>query len=337
MTPTALVNDPALLDDLLRLTAAADCELVRVPDADALRPLWQTAPFVLLDPAGARACASADLPRRDGVFLVCSGDPPWEESLTVGVERVFSLPSDGERLIAELADIREGPPLRDGRVVAVLGGRGGAGASVLCAAVALAAVGTGSESLLVDCDPLGGGIDLTLGAEQVTGARWPAVQVSGRVPMSALRSALPAKGNLTVLSCDREGPGPTPQAVTAVLDAGRRAGCTVVCDLPRHLPPAAEAALDRADMAVMVVPAEVRAAAAARRVADRVTGSLRLVVRGPSPAGLKAEEVADVVGVPLLTQMRPEPRLAAILEHGRFPSRGPLAAAAREILQELRS
>lgn len=342
MHPTALVSDPALLDELLRLTAAADCELVRVPDVAALRPLWHTAPVVLLDAPAVRACQSAELPRRSGVFVVHDGDPPWQEAVALGAEEVLELPALGQRLVTAFTDLRDGPAVEEGRVLAVLGGRGGAGASVFAAAVARAGAEAGVESLLVDCDPLGGGIDLTLGTEELTGARWPAVKVSGgRVPMTALRTALPAAGKLTVLSCDRDGPGPPPQAVAAVLDAGRRAGCSVVCDLPRQLTPAADTALGRADLAVLVVPAEIRATAAAKRVAERVTehtSKLRLVVRGPSPGGLRAEQVADVVGAPLLTQMRSEPGLAAALDRGGLPTRttGPLATGARAVLQELR-
>lgn len=75
----------------------------------------------------------------------------------------------------------------------------------------------------------------------------------------------------------------------------------MVCDLPRHPTAAASAALDRTDLTVLVVPAEVRATAAASRVASRLLThgrNLRLVVRGPSPGNLKPTEMAEVIGVP---------------------------------------
>ena len=142
--------------------------------------------------------------------------------------------------------------------------------------------------------------------------------------MSALRAALPTSGSLSVLACDRAGPDPEPAAVAAVLDAGRRAGNPVVCDLPRHPTAAASAALDRTDLTILVVPAEVRATAAATRLATHLLTqgrTIRLVVRGPSPGNLQATEMAEVIGVPLLTQMRPEPGLPEALERGRFPWR----------------
>lgn len=339
--PIALLTDQDLLDDVLRMAAAADCPLACVPDVTSLRPQWQSAPLVLLDPAGVAACLAADLPRRQGVFVVHGGDPPWSPAIALGAQAVLELPHEGRALVSALTDLDEGPPSDRGRVLSFLGGRGGAGASILAIACGREAAASGGEAMLVDCDPLGGGLDLALGTESSEGARWPGVHCSGgRVPISALRTALPASGSLSILACDRTGPDPEPQAVAAVLDAGRRAGCTVVCDLPRHPTAAASAALDRTDLTVLVVPAEVRATAAASRVASRLLTQgrdIRLVVRGPSPGGLQAKEISEVVGIPLLAQMRPEPGLVDALERGRFPhnTKGPLATAARQVLKEL--
>jgi secretion/DNA translocation related CpaE-like protein len=348
--PLVLVEDEALLDELLRLAAAAGCELQRAPDVAGLRAGWSTAPLVLLDEAGAGRCAGAGLARRPGVLLVCSGDPPpeaWQVAVRAGAEHVLALPLAEELMVNAFADVVELPAQAIGRVLAVLGGRGGAGASVLAASVAHAVLRGGGRALLVDCDALGGGLDLVLGAEGDVGLRWPELALSGgRVSVASLRSALPGRrhggGSLTVLSCDRDGPGPVAEAVAAVVEAGRRAGETVICDLPRHLPEPACAALDRADLAVMVVPAEVRACAAAKRVADRARErgvELFAVVRGPAPGGLAPEDVAAAAGVPLLNVMRPEPGLARALERGRVPARprGPLVAAARVVLSALRS
>jgi hypothetical protein len=92
---------------------------------------------------------------------------------------------------------------------------------------------------------------------------------------------------------------------------------------------------------VLVVPADVRSCAAAARVAaglgDRGVAT-RLVVRGPSPGGVDAEEIARALGVPLLAAMRAEPGLARAIERGELPGRprGPLAGAARSVLAEAR-
>lgn len=348
--PLAVLSDETLFEKVLELAAAAGCELDRAPDVVAARRRWGEAPLVLLDVTAAAACAAAHLPERQGTLVVTAGEPPpdlWRHAMAAGVRTVISLPAEEERLLGAFADATDRPAVDAGRVVALLGGRGGAGASVLATAVALTALRQGGGALLVDGDPLGGGLDLVLGAEVETGLRWPELHVQGgRVPASALRSALPGRGagaaRLAVVSCDRDGPGPEPDAMAAVLDAGRRSGDTVVCDLPRHLSAAAGAALDRSDLAVVVVPAEVRACAAARRVADGVRDrGVRLlgVVRGPAPGGLVAADVARAAGLPLLTAMRPEPRLSCALERGGLRPRahGPLTHAAQAVLTALRA
>jgi secretion/DNA translocation related CpaE-like protein len=343
-----LTHDPGLLEELLRLAAAAGCELHRAPDPTSARQAWSAAPMVLLDEDAARSCARAGLPRRDGVVVVSHGEPAlslWQHAMACGAQHVIALPSAQAWLVNALSDASEGVR-RQGPVLAVVGGRGGAGASVLAAAVAVAALTQGERVLLVDCDPLGGGLDLVLGAEDVSGLRWPELTLSGgRVPAASLHAALPAApvgadGGLSVVSCGRSGPSPAPNAVAAVVQAGRRAGETVVCDLPRYPTEAARAVLDVADLTVLVVPAEVRCCAAAARVAEVLAErgpDVRLVVRGPSPGGLSADDVGRALSLPLLTSMRPEPGLARALDRGRPPGRGrgPLAVAAREVLDVL--
>jgi len=347
-----MVSDPDLLDAILRLAAAAGCELHRTVDAAQARRHWTDAPLVLLDEPAAQQCAQAGLPRRGKVVVAVRGEPPppvWRHAVAVGAEHVIALPEAEAWLVAALTEAMEGRH-RGGAVLAVVGGRGGAGASVLAAAAAVTAVRDGEQVLLIDCDPLGGGLDLVLGAEDLGGLRWPEIGLGdGRVPATALHAALPAPavarrggGELGVLSCDRSTHGPSPAAVTSVIDAGRRAGETVVCDLPRYPTDAAVAALAAADLAVLVVPADVRSCAAGARVAAVLAehgATAQLVVRGPAPGGVDAAEVARALGLPLLVVMRPEPGLARALERGTAPGKphGPLAAAARTVLAELRA
>ncbi len=74
------------------------------------------------------------------------------------------------------------------------GGRGGAGASVLAGGLAVTAARRGLRTLLIDADPLGGGVDLVLGWESLDGLRWPSLsQASGRVQPAALVDALPGR------------------------------------------------------------------------------------------------------------------------------------------------
>jgi secretion/DNA translocation related CpaE-like protein len=258
-------------------------------------------------------------------------------------EHVAVLPAAEAWLVNRFADHASGSPAR-GRVVALLGGRGGAGASVLATALAVTGRRRGLDSLLVDADPFGGGVDLVLGWEQLEGLRWPElVDARGRINPPALVTALPGDGSLAVLSFDRsELDGVPAEAMAAALDAGRRGRDLVVVDLPRRFDEASVLALSAADRAFLVVPAELRACVAAKRIATIASThcpSLSVVVRGPAPAGIPGEDVALALGLPLAGSLRPEPGLARALERGHAPAgngRGPLAELCQRLLAEAR-
>lgn len=345
--PLVVAADDTVRDEILRLAAAVGCETECAVDVHAPQELWGDAPLVLVD-EDAAASWDSSAAHRGRILLVCPGEPTdraWRLAFTMGADDVVVLPEQEAMLVAALADIAEEPSAQRGHVLAVVGGRGGAGASVLAAGVGVTASKVQGNALLVDCDSLGGGVDLLLGAEASTGVRWPELGVSsGRVSMAELEAALPQRqygsGNLSFLSCAREGHGPAASAVSSVIEAGRRAGRVVVCDLPRQLGPEVDEAVRGADLVVLVVPAEVRACVAATRVLDRLGDSrarTRVLVRGPAPDGLNARDVVTAVGAPLLTWMRPERGLAQALERGVFNPRmrSPLGVASRAVLDVL--
>jgi secretion/DNA translocation related CpaE-like protein len=262
----------------------------------------------------------------------------------VGADHVALLPDAEPWLVEQFADAADGRP-HDAVSVCVIGGRGGAGASTLAAALAVTSARLGLRAMLLDGDPLGGGIDLVLGGEETGGLRWPDLgDARGRVPPKTLREALPRVGELTVLSWDRRDTVSIPlPAMQTVLRAASRANDLMVVDLPRRLDEAAAAAAERADVTLLVVPAEVRATAAAARVAASlalVTSDVRLVVRGPGPSRLPGEVIAESLGLPLAGQIRDEPAIVAALERGEPPGRrgrGSLADFCQGFLVELGS
>jgi secretion/DNA translocation related CpaE-like protein len=253
------------------------------------------------------------------------------------------LPAAEAWLVDQFADHANGNPAR-GWVMALLGGRGGAGTSVLATALAVTGRRQGLDSLLVDADPFGGGVDLVLGWERLEGLRWPElIDARGRVSPPALVSALPGEGSLAVLSFDRsELDGVPSAAMASALDAGRRGRDLVVVDLPRRFDDASLLALSAADRAILVVPAELRACVAAKRVAALAAthcAALAVVVRGPAPAGFSPEDVAQALDLPLIGMLRPEPGLARALERGHPPAgsgRGPLAELCQHLLADAR-
>jgi secretion/DNA translocation related CpaE-like protein len=197
--------------------------------------------------------------------------------------------------------------------------------------------------VLVDSDAWGGGIDLLLGAERAEGLRWPDLAgLRGRVAGDALLAALPEVGGVHVLAASRSIPGAIPdEALTAVLEAVRAGGWPAVLDLCRSAEGAATgSALADADLAVLVVPARLRAATAARLLVESPGSgwsSAHLVVR-PVSGGLARDDVADVVGRPVLAELTHDRSAVPRGERGEPPigsPRSPLGRVARRILAEL--
>ncbi|MFE7116698.1 septum site-determining protein Ssd, partial [Streptomyces sp. NPDC057654] len=234
--PLIITEDEKLLDDLLRLCAAAGAVPEVAHGTPARRGSWDDAPLVLVgDDCAPRLGGAA---RREGVVLVGRDldDPDvWRRAVVIGARNVVMLPDGESWLVDRIADVVEGVG-RQALTVGVIGGRGGAGASTLACALALTAAREGHRSMLIDADPLGGGLDVLLGGERTEGLRWPAFARSrGRVGGGALEESLPELHSLRVLSWDRgDATVVRPEAMCAVLAAARRRGGTVVVDLPRR-------------------------------------------------------------------------------------------------------
>ncbi|MFF0389279.1 septum site-determining protein Ssd [Kitasatospora sp. NPDC004615] len=340
--PLILTGDETLAEQLTRLCAAAGAEPRLLSSAPPPAPLWENAPLVLVGDDLAEQCAG--LPRRPGVLLLgldLDDGEIWVRAVRLGAEHVLFLPDAQPWLLDRIADATEGvgPPAL---TVAVLGGRGGAGASTLACALAVRAARAGHRTMLIDGDPLGGGLDVLLGAEQAGGLRWPDLAASrGRISGAELARALPEPHRLSALSWDRSDTLTIPaEAMCSVLAAARRRGGLVVLDLPRHLDAAAAQALEQADTGLLVVPAELRALAAADRVAGAVRirlADLRAVVRTPGPSGLTAADVARGLHLRLAGELAPEPGLALDAERGAPPGLrdgGPLARFCGQFLTE---
>lgn len=331
-----LVTGRAALAEAVAAVGAALGVTIDVrADVDSAGPVWPASGLVLLgDDVAARGVPS----RRAAVVVVAPSGAPdrlWRTALEIGAEHVAVLPEDHEWLLHRL-DRHADPGSATGLVVGVVGGCGGAGATTLSACLAVTAAARRSTAL-VDADPWGAGVDAILGSHDEPGLRWADLQgLRGPVRSAALCGALPHVRGASVLSWGC-GPAaePHPEAVESVLEAARRHFGLVVVDLPRAPSPSATAALAAVDVVLLLVPAQVRATLAAARVLSAlrpVAGDVRLVVRGPSPGGLAAEQVAAALDLPLQGRLAPERRLGAALERGLLPpARGPLRTFCREL------
>ncbi|WP_280453075.1 septum site-determining protein Ssd, partial [Nocardia cyriacigeorgica] len=320
----AIIGTQGLREEVRRVAAAAQRQ-VEERTMPVGRHAWAGAPLVILDTPAAVACAEAGYLRRSGVVTVTDGEPElldWQAAAAIGAERVIALPGAAVGLIETFAERGE-HRASGGVVVAVTGACGGAGASVLSAALALRSAHTGfrGHTLLIDGAPLGGGLDMLLGIEKAPGLRWPDLIVEdGRISAAALHGALPsAAPGLAVLSCGRGGsarPVIGSGAMHAVIEAGRAAGDLVVCDISAERSQHADQVLDAADLVVLVVTAGLRAVAAAEAVSAHIgrrNPNRGLIVRGPAPGGLRGPEIAEVLDLPLLAAVRAQPGLPARL------------------------
>ncbi|WP_326807871.1 MULTISPECIES: septum site-determining protein Ssd [unclassified Streptomyces] len=356
-----VTEDEELLDDLLRLCAAAGAEAEVAHGAPASgvgwaawggAASWERAPLVLVGDDCAAAPgfgghAGADggvALRRPGVLLVgrdLDDSGVWERGARIGAEGVVMLPDAESWLTGRIADASEEMG-RPALTVGVIGGRGGAGASTLACALAVTAARAGERTMLIDGDPLGGGLDVLLGGERAEGLRWPAFAESrGRVGGAALAESLPRLHDLSVLSWDRGESALIPaDAMKSVLCAARRRGGVVVVDLPRQMDETVAEALVQLDLGLAVVPAELRAVAAAHRMVTRVqlvVRDLRAVVRTPGGpggergygSGLDDEEVARLLGLPLAGELPWERGLLESVDRGLPPGCAKDGALAR--------
>jgi secretion/DNA translocation related CpaE-like protein len=321
--PLFITTDTELLDDLLGAASAVGVAVDVAAEPAACPTQWRDAPLVVLGADAVPAMVTARFPRRADVLLASRGSPGDALRTAVhalGVDQAVGLPDDERILLDKLADVTE--PTRWARVLGVVAGRGGAGASTLAAALALTSADRGHGPVwLVDLDPLGGGLDAGLGVERAEGARWPDLgMVRGRLSPMAVRRRLPEVSGVAVLATDPLSTDDLePDAVRAVLAAAHRGGGTVVLDLPRHSAAGRDDALALIDDLLVVVPTDMRAVlAAGRLVTDLASPPPRTwVVVRPVPHGVTPREVGDALRLPIAGVLDDDPAIRKAAARGK--------------------
>lgn len=344
MTGLLLITaDDLLLDELLRLAAAAGLTPEVSGDLSTAMRVWSRAPAVVIGSDLLAGLARMGPPRRRAVHVAGwgrAGEAVFRDALAVGAEHVVELPEGASWLSALLTDVGDDRGGR-GLTLGVIGGSGGAGATTFACALGQAAA-LGGPAVVIDLDPLGPGADRVLGMEEQPGVRWvDLTATSGRLGSRSLREALPRRGHLGVLAWSggqARAALPEAGALREVLAAAARGHQCVVLDLPRG----ETELMSRCDEVVIVVSPTITGVASAARLVDGLvadgidTGRAGLVVRG---AGVDPEAVARAVGLPLLAAMPDQRALGEAIDLGLGPlrtRRGPLARATAAVLDRCR-
>ena len=338
--PLIVTRDQSLLDQLLRLAAAAGITPDVAPDIGAALRRWPVAPLVLVGSEVAAELAAISPARRSGVHVVAWGPVPDEMfrvTVALGGESVAQLPSSEGWLVEALTDL--GDPQRPaGAVIGVVGGSGGAGATTFACALGQLAARRG-RAVVIDGDPLGPGVDRVLGLEDRDGVRWDGLcHTTGRLSARSLREALPRREDLAALTWHAGAPGTLQAfAVREVLSAAQRGHDFVVVDLPRSGDALVDELVARCDRLLVVVVPSVAGVASAVRICARQPdpGRVRLVVRG---TGVAPTAITRATRVPVLATMGDQRGLAESIDLGLGPvrsRRGSLGRAAGEVLDQL--
>lgn len=322
--PLLITTDETLLDQVVTVAAAAGIETMVAPDVVSALPSWSAASVVLVGvDQAAGLLHRRPRPARPIHLLGDEHDRDELCSLSARVGAAVVVLPEHRAVLGGLVQIGAGAD-REGRMVAVRGASGGAGASTVAAGLAWRAARTGRRCAVVDLDPYGGGLDLVLGAESEPGWRWPDLAaVTGQLVDIAER--LPQVDEVTVVSAGRHGAVTVPSAtaVDSVLNGCLREHDLVITDLGRSLPDelAAEA-LARADTALLLVRDDVRGVAAAgalvRAAADTGAAWQVVVSRGPGQ-GLPSDTIADTLGIEVAATLPHDRALHIALQRGEPP------------------
>ncbi|WP_148573758.1 septum site-determining protein Ssd [Nocardioides caldifontis] len=338
--------DERLTSDVMRLAAAAGAPLEVVADPAAALGGWGTAAAVLVGTDLLAVVAAHRPPRRADVHVVAQGAAPdflFRDALDVGAASVVELPDAEQWLVSALTDLVDEAAVTGATTVAVVGGAGGVGATVLAVSLGLVAAREGEATVLVDLDPWGPGLARVAGIDVRPAVTWRELALSpGRFGARSLREALATPDGVGVLGWD-DAPGGPPSAATVreVLSAARRGHSWVVVDLPHRDGGLVAEVLPHCDAVLLVGAATLGSVAATARVAGRLRdhgADPGLVVR-TRRGGLEPEELAEAVALPLLARLPDQRRLDEHLDLGAGPvhaRRGVLSRTAEVLLERCR-
>lgn len=342
--PLLISRDPRIIDSVLAACTSQGITPELARDDAAVQRWWRSARLVLVGCDQAPVVAGLGLPVRTGVHLVGHRRDElvgWSVPLDASV---IVLPEHSALLGSVLEARSDGGP-GAGRLVRVVGGSGGVGASTLTAALAQVASAR-VPAVAVELDPCGGGLDLLFGAEAAPGWRWGDLRaaaghvegLAGRLPnvsgpdvLAHGRTSFPAPRPRLRRGAARDDDiasapePPGPEAVRAVLSALTRSHRLVALDCGHA--PVTVGEQWSSTRTLCVVSASVRGivAARARFASMGLIGAgvvdAGLVVRSGAGRGVDPAAAAQALTLPLVGVLTDDRALLAGSESGDPPGR----------------
>lgn len=300
------------------------------------------------DGAGARA-ASSDVvlvdaawagdvvPRGAVVVALTEHADAWDTAVRFGASAVVVLPHAAAWLADMISRSSDSElPRTTGRVYGVVGATGGVGASTVACWLAGHFAARGTDTALVDGDPLGAGLDLALGEETTDGLRWPELnQFSGTVAADQLWAAMPRLDALRYLSWDRHASLAHTVPMATVIAALRGAAAVQVVDLCRS---DLERQARWCDAVLVLASRTVRGILAAEHTVRRCAPvPVVSAVCGVNVADVDPPVVAEATGVPCVAAVAFDARVPQHLDDGTVLRRGRHTRHAKTVAQIARA
>ena len=341
------ISDPTLHTEAMNLAAASNRPVIDVASLADVPRLIPRAAAVFIDAETVHVVGT--LPRHDAVFFLSHDATPidFEAALASHAAHALLLPAQATEVLEKLSTVAHDATRRSqGRVasVGITSSAGGVGVSTMAAIVAGRAKQV-ADVTLVDADPLSGGLDLLVGAENTSGARWPdliaGASGGGSITAQDVRAALPfTDDGIAVITAARgdgtdsfEFSSNNVNMIAQALNTSDTSHITVF----DHPPGTVDSP---ADLLVVITPLELRPAAAASKHISRLKAHQRsfiVLARHRGWAGINVQELQSLVGTAPLTEIPTVRSLPKAAEMTGLPLRIPrqLTEVADQILAEV--
>jgi Flp pilus assembly CpaE family ATPase len=320
--------DPGLVDELVHeVEASGDLYL-------ALDPA--KASVVLAGGSALDGMAGRPLPEGTAVVGLAAGPELPEVSraaLRCNAHEIVCWPEDRSALRGILRDAASRARLAarrsDGRIIGVVGARGGAGATTVAAMLARAL-----DAVVVDLDVTGAGQSAFLAGDAESTLAEVFAVIDDLDPPGFSAALTPHAAGRALTSTPRS-IAPSADQASRLAALMRAAVPMSVCDLGRAADAVARAVLAEAATVVCVCAPDVASMRGARAVRDASDVTMRIALNGVRRGRVTAREAARVLGVEPSVVVPADRRVRRAGEAGRLPGHGHAKRAVDRFAHEL--